>query len=70
MIRLGSLRLFLIQFQDSHDGVVCKVKESVPDGLVRNLLLSAVSGRNPGQRLEAGEFIPPAGYGPSPGPPR
>ena len=53
-----------IHLQHSHDGIVCEIEQRITNGLIRNLLLVTVIAGKAGQGLEAGELIPPDGYGP------
>lgn len=60
-IRLGDkfsdllLMLSVVNFQHSHDGIICKVKQGITNRLICHSLLIAVRGENAGERLKTAE---------------
>ena len=58
-IGVGRFHPFLlIHLQNGHDGVVGQIHQGVPNGFVRNLLLTGVRIVKPRQGLKPGELVP------------
>lgn len=51
------LMLSVVNFQHSHDGIICKVKQGIANGLICHSLLIAVRGENAGEGLKTAELI-------------